>query len=168
MAKHTIITTDNQKLETDCIACSIARQEISFPGGIIEETKFFQVANDFEIPIPSFLIINSKRHFGSLADFTEEEAADFIDFLVRVRSALRKVSGAERITIVQEEKTTDSHFHVWLFPWYPWMKEIGSGLAAIQPIMEFARTHHKTEIVLKQIVEGSEKLRIFLNQQLKT
>ena len=168
MAKHIVTTTDDQKFETDCIACSIARQEVGFPGGIIKETKFFQVINDFEIPIPAFLIINSKRHIGSLAYFTEEESADFIDFLVQVRAALKKVLGVERVTIIQEEKTIDSHFHMWLFPWYPWMGAVGSGLPAIRSIMEFARTHNKTEIILKQIAEDSEKLRIFLSQQLKT
>ncbi len=78
---YVITTADGRKVEVDCIACAISKNEVQILGGIIAESEYFQVSNDFEYPIPGFLIINSKRHVRGIGDFTEEEAADFGLFL---------------------------------------------------------------------------------------
>ncbi len=156
---HTITTADNKKVQVECIACAIAKHEVEVPGGMLWETEFFQAAHDFEIPIPGFVIVSSKRHFTSVADFTGPEAADFTRSLVKVRRALKEAADGERITLVQEEKTGDSHFHIWLFPWQDWMNKMGSDLSAIRPILEFARANHKTDEILREISGRSEKIR---------
>ena len=91
-----IITLDNKEFETDCIGCTLAKHEIEPLGGYIAETKYFQVTQDTEIPIPGFMILNSIRHIRGLADFTSEEQTDFIAFATRIRVAMRdvlKISG---------------------------------------------------------------------------
>lgn len=157
--KHTIITTDNQKIEVACIGCAISRKEVAMIGGIIAETPYFEITHDFEIPIPGFFIINSKRHFAGFADFTDHETRDFSAFLVRVRKALKEALDIHNITIIQEEKTANSHFHVWLFPWQDWMVKVGSGLSSIRPILEYARAHHETDGILREIEKKSKLLK---------
>lgn len=162
--KQKIISADNKKVVVDCIGCALSRGEIDVIGGLVVETKNFTVAQDFEIPIPGFLIIGSKRHFYSFADLTDEEKRDFIELLIRVRKAMRDCLKIDKVTVVQEEKTTDSHFHVWLFPWYEWMEKIGADLSSIRKIMEYARKKLKTKENLTKIKKDIETTRAHLRQ----
>jgi len=156
-----ITTADNTKVEVECIACAIAKKEVEVIGGTIAETRHFNVSNDFEYPIPGFLIIGSNRHVRSVADFDAEESVEFVTFLANIRKAMRTI-GIEKVTMVQEERTEDSHFHLWLFPWYEWMEEIGKGVSSIRKIMEFAGANNKTEPVFERIRSDCEKLRAIL------
>ena len=156
---HTIKTIDGREVTVSCIACAISKKEIEVFGVIIAESEHFQVANDFEIPIPGFLIVNSKRHIQGSGDFSLAEAEDFGTFLSKVRKAMREVLDIKAVTLIQEEKTENSHFHMWLFPWYEWMKEIGVGLTSIPSIMEHAKEHRGGEGTLTEIAAASEKLR---------
>ncbi len=76
---------------------------------------------------------------------------------------MRDCLGVSKITFVQEEKSSH-HFHIWLFPWYEWMKEIGSGLDSIKRIMEYARETMKTQENLKKIEEDTFKIKTYLNK----
>lgn len=76
---------------------------------------------------------------------------------------MRECLHIEKVTIVQEEKSTH-HFHVWLFPWYKWMEEIGSGLDSIKKIMEYAREKLKSEDNLRKVEESAAKIRVYLNK----
>ena len=154
-----IIVADGRKVTLDCLGCAIAKKEVDPPGGLIAETDYFTLANDFEYPIKGFLIIGSKRHFQSVADFTPEESADLSHFLIKTRKAMKDVLGIQQITIIQEEKSQDSHFHVWMFSWHEWMKEIGSDIVSIRAIMQYAKEHYSTKEVMEEIVADSQKLR---------
>jgi len=83
--------------------------------------------------------------------------------LIKVRIAMRDCLGVSKITFVQEEKSTH-HFHVWLFPWYKWMEEIGSGLDSIKKIMEHAREKLKSEDNLRKVEESAIKISVYLNK----
>jgi len=159
--KQKIVSADNKKVEIDCIGCAIQKGEIEIIGGIIAETDHFVVTQDFEIPIPGFLILASKRHFIGFADFSEEEKKNFAKFLVRIRMAMRDSLGIDKITVIQEEKTTH-HFHVWLFPWHKWMEKIGTDLSSIRKIMEYARNNLKTKENLKKVKEDIETIKAHL------
>ena len=156
---HHIITLDNKEFNTDCISCSLAKHEIEPLGGYVAETKHFQVTQDTELPIVGFMILNSIRHFQGIGDFTPEEQADFIDLSVLTRKAMSDVLGIEQVTLVQEERTSNSHFHLWLFPWHDWMKELGNGTTDLRKIMEYARTNLKTEENLKKVEGGALQIK---------
>jgi len=158
-----IISGENKEVVVDCLGCAVQKGEVEIIGGIIAETDHFLVAQDFEIPIPSFLILFSKRHLISLADFSEAEKKDFTEFLVKVREAMRDSLGIDKVTLVQEEKSTH-HFHVWLFPWYKWMEEVGKDLSSVRKIMEYARENLKTEANLKKVREDIGKIKAYLKQ----
>ena len=40
-----------------CLACAIQNGEVKSPGGQITTSKFFRAEQDYEIPIPGFVIL---------------------------------------------------------------------------------------------------------------
>lgn len=91
------------------------------------------------------------------------EEKEFLPFLIKVRTGMWNCLGVSKITFVQEEKSAH-HFHVWLFPWHEWMKEIGDGINSIKKIMEYARDTMKNEENLKKIEEDIIKIKFHLNK----
>jgi diadenosine tetraphosphate (Ap4A) HIT family hydrolase len=159
-----IIAADGREVALECIGCAISKKEVAPPGGMIAETDYFTLANDFEYPIKGFLIIGSKRHFQSVADFTPEESANFSSFLIKTRKAMRDVLGIQQVTIIQEEKSKESHFHIWVFPWHEWIKEIGSDIVSIRAIMQYAKEHYSTKEAMDEIASDSQKLREYFSR----
>ena len=104
-----------------CTGCSVINKELVPIGGWIYESKNFVLAQDAEVMIEGFLIIQAKRHVNSLLDFSEEENLELSNLLYQTRKALKELNICEEVTIVQEERS--KHFHIWLFPCYDWMKE---------------------------------------------
>ncbi|MDD5551748.1 MAG: hypothetical protein PHI88_01105 [Candidatus Pacebacteria bacterium] len=142
------------KKQIGCLSCAIQKGEVQSPGGSIAETKYFRAEQDYEYPIPGFVILASRRHFKSVDELTNEEREDFIYFLCKLRKAMREALGIEVVYLVQEEDTS-SHFHVWLFPRYNWMEEkFGRKIESVKPIMEYARENLKTEGNIKKIEDA--------------
>ena len=161
---HKLVSADNQKVKVECLGCALAKKEIETIGGFVLETDLFTLSQDFEVPIPGFMILASKRHFRNIAQLTNTERSEFTDILIKARKAMSDALDINEVTIIQEEKSENSHFHVWLFPWYAWMKEVGNGLSSIKQIMEYSRINQKTEDNLSRVKNASEKIRIFLNK----
>ena len=131
---------------------------------MIAESEYFVAEQDYEIPIPGFVILVSKRHLQSVDEFSEEEQQEFIKFLCRLRKTMREALDIDHVYIVQEEDTTTSHFHVWLFPRYSWMeKKFGSKIQSIKPIMEYAIDNMKSEDNLIKIDKTTQKLKQFFS-----
>ena len=148
-----------------CIGCAIQNGGAESPGGLIAESVHFTAGQDYEIPISGFVIVASKRHIQSIDEFTESEQKDFIEFLCRVRKALREALGVKVVYLIQEEDTS-SHFHVWMFPRYGWMREkFGAKIESVRPIMEYARKHLKTSENLGEVAATTEKLRHYLENK---
>jgi diadenosine tetraphosphate (Ap4A) HIT family hydrolase len=146
-----------------CIACSIQSGEVENPG-LIAESEYFVAEQDYETPIPGFVIVVSKRHLYSIDEFIEEEQRDFIKFLCRLRKTMREALNIEHVYVVQEEDTTSSHFHVWLFPRYLWMKEsFGSKIESVKPIMKHAIENMKDSDNLNEIDNATQKLKQFFS-----
>ena len=95
MAK--IESADGVKKDIDCIGCAIQRREIESVGGNVAETKNFNVQQDYEIPIPGFMILASKKHLKGIEDFSEKERKEFIDFLFRVRKSMTLVLNVDNV-----------------------------------------------------------------------
>jgi hypothetical protein len=74
-----------QEMKIDCIGC--AREQGQISTGNIYQTEFFDVHQDLEIPIAGFLIISSRRHIKSVADFSDSEQIDFIKTFCTARKA---------------------------------------------------------------------------------
>jgi diadenosine tetraphosphate (Ap4A) HIT family hydrolase len=144
-----------------CIGCELQAGHIESIGGIIASTKYFEARQDYAIPIPGFVIISSKRHMQSIDEFTPDERHDFIDFVCKVRGAMRNTLGIETVYLIQEEDAT--HFHLWLFPRYDWMKQFGKKIKSVKPIMRWAIENLQTPENLQKVKEAAEKLKKSLN-----
>lgn len=163
MVKHEITDLKGRTKKIACIACSIQGGEVENPGAIAE-SEYFVAEQDYEFPIPGFVILVSKRHLQSVDEFSDDEQRDFIKFLCRLRSTMKKALDIEHIYIVQEEDTTTSHFHVWLFPRYQWMKDkFGRKIESVKPIMEYARENMKTADNLEVVDAATQKLKQFFS-----
>lgn len=145
-----------------CLGCDREKGLIDL--GDIVKSKYFDAHQDYEIPIPGFIIISSRRHIQSIDEFTEDERTDFIKFLCEVRSAQRKILGIDVIYLVQEEDTSH-HFHVWMFPRFDWMEEkFGHKIQSVRPIMEYARENMKTEANIQAVEVAVQKLKQFFHK----
>ena len=140
-----------------CLSCSIHQQGVTTVGGLIAASDYFEVRQDYAVPIPGFMIISSKRHVRSMDDFTPAERTDFIEFCCRMRRQMREILGVDEITMVQEENS--AHFHLWLFPWYSWMKPFGNDVASLRPIMRYAREHLTTQSHSDAVHGAAQKLK---------
>ena len=151
--------------EINCIACSIQSGEVALPIERITETEYFVAEQDFEYPIEGFVIIASKRHIKSVLEFTKEEQKDFSNFLIECRKAMREKLGIEEVTIVQEETSSSSHFHVWLFPWNPWMSEHKRKVNNVMKIMDIAKSERSNDIELAKINVSNSKLKEYFTEK---
>lgn len=140
-----------------CISCALQRGELETIGGIIATTNYFEARQDYSVPIPGFIIIASKRHIKSIDEFTPEERSDFIEFLYALRKRMREQLGVQIVYLIQEEDAT--HFHLWLFPQYDWMKKFGSKIKSVKPIMQWAKEHLQTKENLDAVKKAVEKLK---------
>jgi hypothetical protein len=52
-----IVAADGREVALECLGCAISKKEVEPPGGMIAETDYFTLANDFEYPIKGFLIV---------------------------------------------------------------------------------------------------------------
>lgn len=142
-------TTEN----VTCIACSTLNQTQNPTNKfLIAKSKYFRAEQDYEVPIPGFVIVASNRHFYSVDEMSEAEQADFIRFVASVRKAMRQVLNIDYVQMILNERTASSHFHLWLFPRYDWMEEkFGTKLDSIEEIMRFAKETMKSTIELDNV-----------------
>lgn len=146
--------------QISCLGCARENGEMERVSTILT-TKYFDAHQDFEIPIPGFIIISSRRHLDSVDEFNNEEKLDFIDILIAVRAGMRKALDIDTVYLVQEEDTAH-HFHVWVFPRYDWMSEkFGKKTPSLRPIMEYARENLKTVENLQTVEDAVAKLKSY-------
>lgn len=146
-----------QVAQKTCLGCGLTKGELGTIGGILAETPYFQVRQDYAIPIPGFVIIGSKRHIQSIDEFTPAERTDFIELLYTMRKRMRERLSIDTVYLIQEEDS--SHFHIWLFPRYDWMKEFGKEIKSVNPIMQWARENLTKSEDIQAVKEAAEKLK---------
>lgn len=140
-----------------CMGCAISKGKIQIPGGIIYEGKYTILGADPEIPIPGFLIVNSKRHINSFSELTKEERNEVGNVIFSAEKALKELNIAKEITLVQEECAR--HFHIWIFPNHTWMSEkFGKGVTYLRDISEYAQKN-VTEEKIKEVLDIIKKIR---------
>jgi hypothetical protein len=59
MAK--IVSAEGIKNEVDCIGCALQKGTLKSIGSCIFETKNFILNQDYEVPIPGFVVLASKN-----------------------------------------------------------------------------------------------------------
>ncbi len=155
-----IIDINGKEHEIDCIGCAIQSGKVVLPIERITETENFSLEQDIEWPIEGFLVIASKRHIRSINEMSDAEMGEFAGLLRKARKALQEVLGISIVTLVQEENTTSSHFHLWLFPWHSWMQERWQGeITEIKDIMQYSKKEMSGKENLDKIKQSVEKLR---------
>lgn len=145
-----------------CIGCSVVNGELVPIGGVICETKSFVLAQDPLVMIPGFLIIQSKKHINSLLGLNHDEQQELMELVCKAREAQDKLKICKDVIILQEERSI--HFHVWLFPYYDWMKEkFGQGIAYVRDIIEYIK-ENSTEEDRSKTKETAEMVKDFLKK----
>ena len=147
---------DNEQT-SGCYGCSIIKGEKVLPGGVICDGKAAILAADPDVPVPGFLIITAKRHICAFSELTKEERIEIGDILSCAEKALRSLNIADRITLVQEERS--EHFHIWIFPMYDWMAEhFGTGIQYLRDISEYAK-EHADKSTWKTVSDTAERIK---------
>ncbi|HYK72642.1 MAG TPA: diadenosine tetraphosphate hydrolase [Pseudoneobacillus sp.] len=156
-----ITFADGRTVETSCLSCGVANGLIEATGGVITETPFFHAHQDIAYPIPGLVILAAKRHFYTMDELTDEEAADYIALIRKIRKAQREVFGIEHVYYFYNEDTTH-HFHLWMVPRYEWMNELGRSVESLRPVLRFAREHHSDPESIQKVKDGVQKLAQYL------
>ena len=112
--------------------------KILFPDEVILKTPYFSVHQDREVPIAGFFIIAPLRKMKSVADFTDEEAFDFIQLLRKIRQGMNEVLAINDVYLFQNEDS-EHGFHLWIFPRHEWMEKYGRKIQSVRPIMTYAK-----------------------------
>jgi diadenosine tetraphosphate (Ap4A) HIT family hydrolase len=111
--------------------------EFLFKDEEIFRSQYFTVSQDWETPIPGFYIVSPRREVESIADLTDDEAIDFVMTTRQVRRGMKEVLGIENVYLFQNEDTLHN-FHLWMFPRYEWMDELGVKIQSVRKIMNYA------------------------------
>ena len=165
MPKRIIEDFTGVKKEVECIGCTITEAGKDVSGYIIE-TDLFHAHQDYENPISGFVVLSTKRHIKSFDEFTDEEAAEFIVLVRKIRKVQREVLGIETVYFIQEEDTIGSHFHLWFLPRYDWMNDearFGKKLNSAPPVLQYSKTHMKKPENIAKVKEAAEKLRSYFD-----
>jgi diadenosine tetraphosphate (Ap4A) HIT family hydrolase len=147
--------------DIDCMGCAIRDGAMRVPGGFIQKTQYFCVHQDPLIPLPGLLVIASLRHMQSIADMQDVEYNEFSRLLRTAQSVIKKATGVEYLTIVQEENSI--HFHLWFFPWTQNVVEkYGKpSLSNIREIMSDYRKQSISDVEWNELEESIEKIKLY-------
>ncbi len=148
----------NNQWPDQCMGCSIGKNDMVPPGGIIYDTKNFVLHQDPDVPLSGFLIAASKKHVRSIGELTLEESTELFDLVYKARVAMKNICDINEVTIIQEERS--GHLHLWLLPRYQWMNDkFGNSLSNIREIMSHIKENLKTENNLEEVLLVAEKLK---------
>ncbi len=153
-------TYDNKLVEFDsCPGCLYANHKFSLTCGMIYENNKFTVSQDWELPIPGFIIVSPKRCVEKLNDLTKKERDEMFDLVDFVIVLLRKHKICDRFEVIFEEKE-NRHLHVWIMPRQEWMKNLVDDIIDnIGIICEYAKENMRNEKTYNEINRVSEILK---------
>ncbi|CRK82068.1 HIT family protein [Neobacillus massiliamazoniensis] len=153
-----ITLSNGQTVEVECLSCAVTSGLIEPDGGTVVETDYFHAHQDVAYPIPGLMILASKRHIKCFDELYEEEKADYIHILTKIRKAQRDVLGIENVYYFYNEDTTH-HFHTWMVPRYEWMYEFGRSVESVRPVLLHARNEMNHEENLHKVMKAIDDLR---------
>ena len=135
--------------------------KILFPNEKIIATEFFDVHQDWMMPIPGFFIIEPARKIRSVAELNDAEAVDFINLIRRVRLAMKDVLDIKDVYLFQNEDSQHG-FHLWMFPRHQWMEQFGRKIESVRPIMNYAKDNMANDETFRQVKEATAKMRDYM------
>ncbi len=134
-----------------------------FPDSTIYKSKLWDVHQDWEVPIPAFFIMAPVRSgVRTFSDLTEQESVEFMQVLRKIRKGTQDVLGIDDVYFFQNEDTAHG-FHFWIFPRHEWMKEFGTKIQSVRPIMEHAKQNMLDEDTHNLVLESAEKMKKYIN-----
>lgn len=159
-----MISYANEKIEyLGCPGCSYARGEFSLPCGMAYENERFTLSQDWELPIPGFLVISPKRCVEKLCELTSNERNEMFEIIDKTIRILRDNDVCDRFNVIFEEKEK-RHFHVWIMPRYQWMKDkVGGITGRIDEVFKYAKENMRSEEIYNKIKEVSDIVKKELN-----
>tara|TARA_Y100000310_G_C20646868_1_gene797158 strand:+ start:449 stop:892 length:444 start_codon:yes stop_codon:yes gene_type:complete len=141
---------------------AIKNMDKLFPNEEVIVSEYFDVHQDWEVPIPGFFILAAKRKVRSIAEFTDDESKEFI-FLVRsIRQGMKEVLDINDVYIFQNEDT-EHNFHLWIFPRYDWMEKFGRKIESVRPIMLYAQK----EMIDEKTAQEVKTMAAMMNDYMK-
>jgi diadenosine tetraphosphate (Ap4A) HIT family hydrolase len=82
---------------TDCVACALSRGERDLPGGLIYRTRWWLVEHCIGPLGLGTLIVKPERHVTSVADLSDEEAAELGPLLRQASAVASTLVRAEQV-----------------------------------------------------------------------
>lgn len=135
---------------------------ILFPKENIITTKYFDVHQDWEVPIPGFFIIAPLRKMKSISEFTDEEAVEFMNLIRKVRKGMKEILKIEKVYLFQNEDT-EYGFHFWIFPRHNWMEKFGREIQSVKLIMDYAKENMLSDDVSKEVRDYVKKMKKYMS-----
>lgn len=132
-----------------------------FPNSTVVITNHFDVHQDWEVPIPGFFIVASKRKITSISEFTDIEAQEYIFLIRKLRKGMKEELGIENVCFFQNEDS-EHGFHVWVFPRLEWMEDFGKKIESVRPIIQHAKKNMNTKEVHTQVEEYVKNMKKYM------
>ena len=147
-----MISYNNNEISYDgCPGCAYAGHAFHLDCGLAYENEHFTLSQDWELPIPGFLIVAPKRHIEMLSELTEEERNEMFSIADKAVRILRENHICERFDYIFEEKE-NRHLHVWILPRYDWMAECTDDIIAdLGAVFDYALCNFKNEEKYREI-----------------
>jgi len=150
-----------------CLGCLIEEGKLDASAFSLLLTKHFMVNQNFEVPIPGFYIISTRRHIFSVDEFTEEECAEFARILKLIRQGMREALDVKIVYLFQNE-AGNSHFHLWIFPRLEWMEKFGANVESVHNIINYAKANMRTKETFEQAKISLDKMEQFVQKNWRT
>ena len=148
-----------------CPGCSYAKGEFFLPCGMAYENERFTLSQDWELPIPGFMVISPKRCIETLSELSDEERSEMFELINKTIKIPRENNVCSMFNVIFEEKE-NRHFHVWIMPRYDWMKEKCGGITGcIDKVFEYAKNNMRNNANYNEIKRVSDIVKEGLNDE---
>lgn len=142
-----------------CPGCAYANHEFFLPCGMAYEDGDVNLSQDWELPIPGFMVISPNRHASKVSEIDEDVLRKMNDIAHDVIKILEENNICDGFNLISEEKP-NRHYHIWIMPRHKWMIEKFKDIMAnIGPIFDYAKNNLRTEEIYMQILEISNLLK---------
>ncbi len=135
-------------------------EHLLFPNERVIVTRHFDVMQDWEVPIPGFFIVASKRQIRSIEEFNDEEAAEFGRLVRDVRKGMSELLNIRHVYLFQRDDVPN--FHLWMLPRYDWMNQFGTKVQSVRPIINFAKQYMVKEHILEEVRQVAAEMRKYM------
>lgn len=113
--------------DPSCGICKTNSGDAPIPGGIVFENDLWLVRQLMPgLGVPGWMMVQSQRHTAGIADFDDDEAANFGPAFRHLERVLQEVTGALRIYTASMNESVP-HFHCHLVPRYAEMPKGAAG-----------------------------------------